>query len=383
MPRNGQGLYTLPAGNPVVAGTDIDTAWANPTMSDIATALTNSLPRDGSAPMTGQLTLTAANPTDARHATSKAYVDNFLAYATGLFVGAIVPAAGTAVPAGYLLCDGQAVSRTTYAALFAVIGVIYGAGDGSTTFNLPDLRNEFVRGRGGARAVGSKQIASIVSHTHGVTDPTHTHAATVTVNNGDAYHQHSGNTLGAGDHQHGMPAETGSGGSTTVVSRANGAAVVYPPTQTAGNHSHGLWTDFQNATHNHTASSTIAGAVTGISIVATGGTETVPQNTALDYYIKAVADAASLPAQTWKTVSNVLNTDYTNSTTRPIQVVFGGILATTVLVELVIDTIPVATAQAGSTSQKMSVSGTVPVGGTYRVNLTGASPTSPYWSELS
>jgi hypothetical protein len=52
------------------------------------------------------------------------------------------------VPAGYLELAGQAISRTTYSALFALFGTTYGVGDGSTTFNLPDLRGEFVRGLG-------------------------------------------------------------------------------------------------------------------------------------------------------------------------------------------------------------------------------------------
>lgn len=53
---------------------------------------------------------------------------------------ALIPFAGAAAPAGWLLCNGTAVSRTTYSALFTAIGTAYGAGDGSTTFNLPDLR---------------------------------------------------------------------------------------------------------------------------------------------------------------------------------------------------------------------------------------------------
>jgi microcystin-dependent protein len=54
--------------------------------------------------------------------------------------GAVLPFAGAAAPTGYLLCDGSAVSRTTYAALFAVLSTTFGVGDGSTTFNLPDMR---------------------------------------------------------------------------------------------------------------------------------------------------------------------------------------------------------------------------------------------------
>lgn len=61
-------------------------------------------------------------------------------------------------PEGTLVCNGGAVSRTAYAELFAVLGTKYGAGDGSTTFNLPDLRGQFVRGTGGnAAALGVKQ----------------------------------------------------------------------------------------------------------------------------------------------------------------------------------------------------------------------------------
>lgn len=78
-----------------------------------------------------------------------------------------------AAPSGWLIADGSAVSRTTYALLFALIGTTYGAGDGSTTFNLPDLRGEFVRGldlgRGVdvGRTLGSYQAASVGSHAHG------------------------------------------------------------------------------------------------------------------------------------------------------------------------------------------------------------------------
>jgi microcystin-dependent protein len=67
----------------------------------------------------------------------------------GAFVptGVVVPYAGTSAPAGYLLCFGQAISRTTFAALFAVCSTTYGAGDGSTTFNVPDLRGIVVAGK--------------------------------------------------------------------------------------------------------------------------------------------------------------------------------------------------------------------------------------------
>jgi microcystin-dependent protein len=58
----------------------------------------------------------------------------------------ILPYAGSAAPLGYFLCDGSAKSRTTYAGLFAIIGTTYGVGDGSTTFNIPDLRGRVIAG---------------------------------------------------------------------------------------------------------------------------------------------------------------------------------------------------------------------------------------------
>lgn len=62
-------------------------------------------------------------------------------------VGAVMPYAGTTAPGGWLFCYGQAVSRTTYARLFAAVSTTYGVGDGSTTFNLPDLRGRVVAGK--------------------------------------------------------------------------------------------------------------------------------------------------------------------------------------------------------------------------------------------
>jgi len=87
-------------------------------------------------------------------------------------IGSIVSYAGATAPSGYLICNGAAVSRTTYAALFAAIGTTYGVGNGSTTFNIPDLRGEFVRGfdagRGvdSGRVLGSWQVDLFKSHTH-------------------------------------------------------------------------------------------------------------------------------------------------------------------------------------------------------------------------
>jgi phage-related tail fiber protein len=91
---------------------------------------------------------------------------------SGIPTGQIIHVALSSAPTGYLKANGAAVSRSTYAALFAAIGTTFGAGDGSTTFNVPDLRGEFVRGwddsRGvdSARSLGSAQTDALKSHTH-------------------------------------------------------------------------------------------------------------------------------------------------------------------------------------------------------------------------
>ena len=78
-------------------------------------------------------------------------------------VGFCLPFYGTEAPPGTLACDGSEISREAYKELFAVLGTKAGAGDGSTTFNLPDLRGQFVRGTGGiAAALGIEQPATAI-----------------------------------------------------------------------------------------------------------------------------------------------------------------------------------------------------------------------------
>lgn len=91
---------------------------------------------------------------------------------SGVPTGAVIHTAASTAPTGFLKANGALVSRTTYAALFAVIGTTFGAGDGSTTFALPDLRGEFLRGlddgRGvdAARVLGSSQLDAFQGHRH-------------------------------------------------------------------------------------------------------------------------------------------------------------------------------------------------------------------------
>jgi microcystin-dependent protein len=101
--------------------------------------------------------------------------------------GAVMSFALSAAPIGWLNCDGAAISRTTYVSLFAAIGTIYGVGDNSTTFNVPNLQGQFVRGLttnqstvsrdplSATRVLGNVQGDIFKSHNHGITDPGHSH----------------------------------------------------------------------------------------------------------------------------------------------------------------------------------------------------------------
>lgn len=90
----------------------------------------------------------------------------------GFIAGQVSFFAQASAPAGFLKCNGAAISRTTYSVLFAAIGTLYGVGNGTTTFNLPDLRGEFLRswddarGIDSGRAIATAQAAAFASHNH-------------------------------------------------------------------------------------------------------------------------------------------------------------------------------------------------------------------------
>lgn len=100
-------------------------------------------------------------------------------------VGEIYMFAGSTPPAGFLLCDGSSISRTTYSGLFGVIGVSYGKGDGSTTFNIPELQGRVIVGAStnhvlaetGGEEIHTLTSSEIPTHSHAV--PSHGHSSTI------------------------------------------------------------------------------------------------------------------------------------------------------------------------------------------------------------
>lgn len=135
--------------------------------------------------------------------------------------GAVMPYAGGSTPGGWLLCNGQAVSRTTYAALFAACGTIYGAGDGSTTFNVPDLRGRVAAGEDPGNATG--RLAAAVSGS----------VSAATRGNAGGEEAHTLTTAEMPAHTHTQQGG-GDGGSSGVVSGSGTSAVALNATASTG-----------------------------------------------------------------------------------------------------------------------------------------------------
>ena len=133
--------------------------------------------------------------------------------------GTILPFAGSTTPSGYLFCDGSAVSRTTYSVLFAAIGTSFGVGDGSTTFNLPDMRDRLpigyhASGPGNTNTLNGSggsfnHTHTVPAHSHTMANHTHTmgsHIHGMSHAHGLASHVHDfGHTHTIPTHDHGLP----------------------------------------------------------------------------------------------------------------------------------------------------------------------------------
>lgn len=212
------------------------------------------------------------------------------ALGTVLPPGIIVPFAANNPPTGWLICDGSAVSRTTYASLFNIIGITYGEGNGSTTFNLPDLRNMFIRGIDASRAIGSIQQDQNKSHNHTgsiASAGNHVHSASTSIS-ADGNHSHVGSTSAGGEHIHAVPGRQNEDIDTGGVAAGGSSITAYESTTSAGNHSHSISTNVAG-NHAHAASTSIAAAgahTHAVTINNNGGTEARPINIGLNYIIK-------------------------------------------------------------------------------------------------
>ena len=176
-----------------------------------------------------------------------------------------------AVPPPFALkCNGAAVSRTTYAALFAVIGTTYGAGDGSTTFNLPEVRGEFIRGlddgRGvdPGRGIGTAQGSQNLEHSHGASSGT------------SGSHSHTASSGPSGGHTHSATTNFGTTSTINQPYRLVGDDGAFdntvnnntPGVNAVGDHSHSISVN-SDGDHSH-----------AITVGSQGGTEARPRNVA-------------------------------------------------------------------------------------------------------
>lgn len=148
-----------------------------------------------------------------------------MSFISGVPSGTVFDFAGSTAPTGWLLCYGQAVSRTTYADLYAAIGTTYGTGDGSTTFNLPDLRGRAVAGKDDMGGSAANRITSAGSGITGTTLGSSGGTQTHTLQTAElAAHTHA-NALTDNNHTHVSVSQTTFGSGNSAYSGGGGAAV--------------------------------------------------------------------------------------------------------------------------------------------------------------
>jgi microcystin-dependent protein len=235
-----------------VTGQTVQASQHNPPLEDLASSMTNSLPRNGAAPMTGNLPMSGFRVTgmaDGINATDAATKQQ--AEASGVPIGGVVEFAGAVAPVGWLLCYGQAISRVTFAALFTAIGTAHGSGDGSTTFNIPDYRGRVGAGKDnmGGSAANRMTAATVNGATLGAAGGTETHVLTAAQL---AAHTHGPGTLvanTAGAHTHTMNMTTSGddnpGGGNSRISTSGGdsgfvSVATFIAANSNGDHTHTL-----------------------------------------------------------------------------------------------------------------------------------------------
>lgn len=252
MPRDSAGVFTLPPTTWATTGQTISVNQHNPAMREIETAITDSLPRNGSAGMTGHLNMAGFRITDIANpiADGDAVSLGFARNATP--VGMVMDYAGDFAPEGWVLCDGRSLSRTTYAALFAVIGTKFGS-DNATTFKVPDLRGRVIAGLDNMGGSDAGRLSIIPGrNTLGGTGGADQHVLTI---GQMPVHDHGGSTLPAGAHTH-----TPSGGGVFTINNPTSGGTQYTgsgpnlsstsaSTSTAPNHTHPITGQGGNQPH--------------------------------------------------------------------------------------------------------------------------------------
>lgn len=210
--------------------------------------------------------------------------------------GVILAYGGAAAPAGWLLCDGSAVSRVTFAALFAILGTAYGAGDGSTTFLLPDLRGRAPLGLKSTdadfdalgKAPGAKEVAAVGTNSAptfaGAALATHAHGAGTLVPSahaGAAVADHPSHTHAyteVPNHVHGVSTilrTATTGGGTTQVTNAQDTSSTPDTTRKTDNPDGGVasgTTQGPSATLSHQVTQPSAHTMSGTSEAVSAGT---------------------------------------------------------------------------------------------------------------
>jgi microcystin-dependent protein len=167
---------------------------------------------------------------------------------SGAPTGSIMMFGGSSAPSGWRICDGSAVSRSTFSALFSVVGTAFGLGDGSTTFNLPDMRLRFSRGVGTGAAMGTSGGSDSHSHGNVAGSVNVDHSHNVSANG-------SSNTSNVADHKH---------STSHIASSGNTSGADLSINVASASHGHGVANTFGTTAHNHgfNAPSTTANSVT-------------------------------------------------------------------------------------------------------------------------
>ena len=179
----------------------------------------------------------------------------------GIPTATIVPWSSSSVPTGFLECNGAAVSRSTYAALFAIVGTTYGAGDGASTFNLPDLQDNVAMGKSGTKALASTGGANTVAATGNVGGST----ANATLTEAQlASHSHNIAPLRGTGNPNGQPRQAFLGPTQPTTTYTNDSPQAVSTVGSGTGHSHNM-----SATFTGTASSVVQPYLTIIYIIKT------------------------------------------------------------------------------------------------------------------